>query len=221
MNHQDTKAKDFQIKFGNLPTKLAFNYNYGMTNVDRHLEKYGTLNISELPSETQGYIKKIRRLVEDKKMSLTDAQIQVESANRPDVISNKGAVGLMQILPSTAAFIMKNRNYRGKLRHDLLIPEKNILIGEKYIQHLSKEPIIDNDIIKLLAAYNGGPGNLNKWLKNVNFNKDPLLLIETIPSRETRNYIKEVLKNYYVYNNKFLYNGNNFEELASGKWIIK
>ena len=32
MNHQDTKAKDFQIKFGNLPTKLAFNYNYGMTN---------------------------------------------------------------------------------------------------------------------------------------------------------------------------------------------
>ena len=73
----------------------------------------------------------------------------------------------------------------------------------------------------MLAAYNGGPGNLNKWLKNVNFNKDPLLLIETIPSRETRNYIKEVLKNYYVYNNKYLYNEPKFEELASGNWIIK
>ena len=131
------------------------------------------------------------------------------------------AQGLMQILPSTAAFIMKNRNYRGKLRHDLLIPEKNIVIGEKYIQHLNREPLINNDIIKLLAAYNGGPGNLNKWLKNVNFDKDPLLLIETLPSRETRNYIKEVLKNYYVYNNKYLYNDNKFEELASGKWIIK
>ena len=131
------------------------------------------------------------------------------------------AQGLMQILPSTAAFIMKNRDYRGKLRHDLLIPEKNILIGEKYIQHLYKEPLIDKDIIKLLAAYNGGPGNLNKWLKNVNFDKDPLLLIETIPSRETRNYIKEVLKNYYVYNNKYLYNEIKFEELASGNWIIK
>ena len=131
------------------------------------------------------------------------------------------AQGLMQILPSTAAFIMKNRDYRGKLRHDLLIPEKNIVIGEKYIQHLLKEPLIDSDIIKLLAAYNGGPGNLNKWLKNVNFNKDPLLLIETIPSRETRNYIKEVLKNYYVYNNKYLYNELKFEELASGNWIIK
>ena len=72
-----------------------------------------------------------------------------------------------------------------------------------------------------MAAYNGGPGNLNKWIKNVNFDKDPLLLIETIPSRETRNYIKEVLKNYYVYNKKFLYNNNKFEELASGKLIIK
>ena len=59
------------------------------------------------------------------------------------------AQGLMQILPSTAAFIMKNRDYRGKLRHDLLIPEKNILIGEKYIQHLSDEPLINKDIIKL------------------------------------------------------------------------
>ena len=102
-----------------------------------------------------------------------------------------------------------------------MIPEKNIVIGEKYIQHLNKEPLINNDIIKLLAAYNGGPGNLNKWLKKVNFDKDPLLLIETLPSRETRNYIKEVLKNYYVYNNKYLCNDNEFEELASGKWIIK
>ncbi|MDA9735022.1 lytic transglycosylase domain-containing protein [SAR116 cluster bacterium] len=131
------------------------------------------------------------------------------------------AQGLMQILPSTAAYIMKDRNYRGKLRHDLLIPEKNIVIGEKYIQHLNREPLINNDIIKLLAAYNGGPGNLNKWLQKVNFDTDPLLLIETLLSRETRNYIKEVLKNYYVYNNKYLYNDDKFEELASGKWIIK
>ena len=53
------------------------------------------------------------------------------------------AQGLMQILPSTAAFTMKNKNYRGKLRHDLLIPEENIKIGEKYISHLIKEPLID------------------------------------------------------------------------------
>tara|TARA_E500000178_G_scaffold326337_1_gene354475 strand:+ start:855 stop:2579 length:1725 start_codon:yes stop_codon:yes gene_type:complete len=126
------------------------------------------------------------------------------------------AQGLMQILPSTAGFVMKNKNYRGKLRHDLLVPEKNIFIGEKYINLLLNEPLISGDLIKLLAAYNGGPGNLNKWLKNTNFNNDPLLLIETIPSRETRNYIKEVLKNIYMYNDKYKINNEKFEELASG-----
>ena len=131
------------------------------------------------------------------------------------------AQGLMQILPSTAAFIMKDKNYRGKLRHDLLVPEKNILIGEKYINHLLEEPLINNDLIKLLAAYNGGPGNLNKWIKNTNFKSDPLMLIETIPSRETRNYIKEVLKNIYIYNNKYKHNFENFEKLASGYWKIQ
>ena len=48
----------------------------------------------------------------------------------------------MQILPSTAAFIMKNRDYRGKLRHDLLIPEKNIAIGENIFNTYSKNPLL-------------------------------------------------------------------------------
>ena len=82
------------------------------------------------------------------------------------------------------------------------------------------EPLINNDLIKLLAAYNGGPGNLNKWIKKTNFNSDPLMLIETIPSRETRNYIKEVLKNIYMYNNKYKYNFEGIEKLASGYWEI-
>ena len=131
------------------------------------------------------------------------------------------AQGLMQILPSTAAFITKNKNYRGKMRHDLLVPEKNIFIGEKYINHLLNEPLISGDLIKLLAAYNGGPGNLNKWLKKTNFDEDPLLLIETIPSRETRNYIKEVLNNIFMYNNKYKNNNKKFEKLASGYWKIQ
>ena len=99
--------------------------------------------------------------------------------------------------------------------------KKNIFIGEKYINHLLKEPLISGDLIKLLSAYNGGPGNLNKWLKKTNFNDDPLLLIETIPSRETRNYIKEVLKNVFMYNNKYKKDNQEFEKLASGYWKIQ
>jgi len=157
--------------------------------------------------------------IEDK--SLVMSIIRQESRFDQRGKSHAKAQGLMQILPSTAAFIMKNKNYRGKLRHDLLRPEKNIFIGEKYINHLLKEPLISGDLIKLLSAYNGGPGNLNKWLKKTNFNDDPLLLIETIPSRETRNYIKEVLKNIYMYNNKYNKDNQEFEKLASGYWKIQ
>ena len=163
----------------------------------------------------------LNKSIEVKDKALVMSIIRQESRFDQRGKSQAKAQGLMQILPSTAAFVMKNRNYRGKLRHDLLIPDKNISIGEKYINHLIEEPLINNDLIKLLAAYNGGPGNLNKWIKNTNFKSDPLMLIETIPSRETRNYIKEVLKNINMYNNKYKNKFEDFEKLASGYWKIQ
>ena len=132
------------------------------------------------------------------------------------------AQGLMQILPSTAAFIMRDKNYRsGKLRHDLLIPEVSFNIGEKYLEHLLNEPIVNHNVIKMLAAYNGGPGNLNKWIKKTNFDNDPLLFIESLPSRETRGYIKSVLKNLYIYRSKFNKTIPEIEIISSGAWPIK
>jgi len=162
----------------------------------------------------------------DKSIEMQDKALVMSIIRQESRFDQRGkspakAQGLMQILPSTAAFIMKNKDYRGKMRHDLLVPEKNIFIGEKYINHLLNEPLISGDLIKLLAAYNGGPGNLNKWLKKTNFDEDPLLLIETIPSRETRNYIKEVLNNIFMYNNKYKNNNKKFEKLASGYWKIQ
>ena len=200
---------------------MSFSSNYGMPSIS-----YRLADIQRVETGKKWYGALYPELKFKSEKNFIDKALVMSIIRQESRFDQRGksparAQGLMQILPSTAAFIMKNRDYRGKLRHDLLIPEKNIVIGEKYIQHLFKEPLIDNDIIKLLAAYNGGPGNLNKWIKNVNFKKDPLLLIETLPSRETRNYIKEVLKNYYVYNNKFLYDEIKFEELASGNWIIE
>ena len=117
---------------------------------------------------------------------------------------------------------MKNRNYRsGKLRHDLLVPEVSFTIGEKYLEHLLNEPIVNHNVIKMLAAYNGGPGNLNKWIKKTNFDNDPLLFIESLPSRETRGYIKSVLKNLYIYRSKFNKTIPEIEIISSGAWPIK
>ena len=99
----------------------------------------------------------------------------------------------MQIMPATASFVTKNRALRGRDRHLLLNPLRNLEIGQAYINSLLDEPLIDRSVVRLLAAYNGGPGNLRKWLAKVDHQDDLFLLIESIPARETRHYIKSVI----------------------------
>ena len=61
--------------------------------------------------------------------------------------------------------------------------------------------MIENDLIKMLASYNAGPGNFKKWTTENRFEKEkePLFMIETLPARQTRNYIKLVLTNLWIY----------------------
>lgn len=127
------------------------------------------------------------------------AVMRQESGFNPRAKSWAKASGLMQLMPATAAFITRDRGFRGSRRHDLMIPEINIKIGEDYILHLLDEKLIDNNLVRLLAAYNGGPGNLNKWMRKVNHNGDTLMLLESLPSRETRFYVKNVMTNLWIY----------------------
>lgn len=131
--------------------------------------------------------------------SLVWAISRQESGFNPRAKSRARAAGLMQIMPATASFVTNNRGYRGRDRHLLLNPERNLEIGQAYIRSLLDEPLIDQSIIHLLAAYNGGPGNLRKWLRKVDHQDDPFLLIESIPARETRHYIKSVITNFALY----------------------
>ncbi|MCE2517103.1 MAG: lytic transglycosylase domain-containing protein, partial [Alphaproteobacteria bacterium] len=127
------------------------------------------------------------------------AVMRQESGFNPRAKSWAKASGLMQLMPATAAFISRDRRFRGSRRHDLMVPSINIKIGEDYILHLLDEPLIEEDLVKLLAAYNGGPGNLNKWMRKVNHNGDVLMLLESLPSKETRFYVKNVMTNLWIY----------------------
>ena len=122
----------------------------------------------------------------------------------------------MQIMPATASFVTKNRTYRGRGRHLLLNPQRNLEIGQAYINKLLNEPLIDGSIVRLLAAYNGGPGNLRKWLARVDHQDDPFLLIESIPARETRHYIKSVISNLALYRRQLGEPAPELRELAAG-----
>lgn len=126
-----------------------------------------------------------------------------ESSFYPLARSRVKASGLMQIMPATAAFISGDRRLRTTHRHLLHNPAFNLKLGQDYIRHLLDERVVNGELVRMLAAYNGGPGNLNKWLRGMSRRDDLFLMIESIPARETRNYVKSVVSDMAVYRQKF------------------
>ncbi len=157
-----------------------------------------------------------------KEQALIYAIVRQESGFNPRAKSSSKALGIMQIMPSTAAFIMKNRAFKlkGRKNHLLYEPTHSILIGTKYMKFLLKLPLINQNLMWMLASYNAGPGNFNKWTKDKDYKtSDPLLMLESLPARETRNYIKLVLTNLWIYKLRFNKKSNILSALAAGKPI--
>ena len=152
--------------------------------------------------------------------SLLLAIMRQESGFNPRAKSWAKASGLMQLMPATAAYISRDGGYRNAKRHDLLIPEVNIRLGEDYILYLVEAPVVDSDMIRLLAAYNAGPGNLSKWSKKIDHGGDQLILLESLPSRETRFYVKNVMTNLWIYSKLMGKNAPTVAALAAGDGAV-
>ncbi|MGI5845934.1 MAG: lytic transglycosylase domain-containing protein [Alphaproteobacteria bacterium] len=139
-----------------------------------------------------------------------------ESGFKTSAKSVKGAKGVMQMMPKTAKMVAKRNNVHiSKL--DISKPEHNMFLGQQYIVDLLNLPLIDKNIIKMLAAYNSGEGSVMKFEKRFQTD-DPLLWIESFPHVETRNYIKRVISNLWLYRAKLDQPLTGLEELADGKW---
>ena len=121
--------------------------------------------------------------------------INIESHFNPKTISKKGAVGLMQVLPSTAGEIASEI---GLVGFDLTNPQDNILVGVYYIRQLSNR---FENLETALCAYNAGPANVNAWLKDSGKSDDGKTL-KKIPFAETNGYIKKFRKNFKYYSAK-------------------
>ena len=153
--------------------------------------------------------------------ALLFAIMRQESGFRTRARSHMGAMGLMQLMPATASFISQRR-YDRRARYRLYEPATNLYLGQKYVLYLLENEDINGDILRLTAAYNGGPGNLRKWLqksKNLGFNydDDPLMFIESIPLRETRNFVERVLAGMWLYRERFGQQAPSLDALAEGK----
>lgn len=152
-------------------------------------------------------------------IALMHAFIRQESRFRVSAESASGALGLMQIMPSTAAWLTKDDVYketRGKamLKH----PTVNIDIGLSYLHHLLELKVVDGNMLYLALAYNAGPGKLGQWKKEREQLDDPLMFIETIPFAETRNFVERVMANYWIYQMRLGEVPTTLDALAEGKW---
>ena len=127
---------------------------------------------------------------------LLAALIKTESNFEVHAESRKGAKGLMQITPSTGQWIAETMGIEGFEENMLFDPETNIMLGSWYIEHLSD--YYEGSFELVFAAYNGGRGNVDKWLKNKSLSSDGRTLLD-IPFSETENFVKKVRKNYDIY----------------------
>ena len=120
-----------------------------------------------------------------------------ESAFMPDAKSSAGAMGLMQLMPGTAKLVASRIGARYSDKSSLTEPDFNIRLGTHYLGQMLRR--FDNNRILASAAYNAGPGRVERW-------NDPALpfdvWIEVIPYAETRNYVQNVLMFANIYSRR-------------------
>jgi len=130
---------------------------------------------------------------------LIAAIIRVESNYKLTAVSRKGAVGIMQIMPDTAEWILKQDDFGAITVKDAgREAHAGIALGSWYIKELNRQ--FDGNLVISLAAYNAGPGKVKQWLKNGVWNGEERTL-KDIPYGETRHYVQRVLYYYKKYQN--------------------
>jgi len=150
------------------------------------------------------------------------ALVRAESSFQMDAVSSAGAVGLAQLLPSTALWVIEKgwvdldekkvppEDDAVALTYFLIRPEVNLHIGAAYFAYLLER--FQGNFYLAICAYNAGPGRVSQWIEELPSDLDAF--VEFIPFRETQNYIRRVMTNYFFYS--LLYRGDFPSQIVSG-----
>ena len=153
--------------------------------------------------------------------ALVYALVRQESRFNAQAVSPAGAVGLMQVMPATAALAARLMGAewlvrgRGALRN----PSTNLQIGQAYLSQVLERDT-NFDILQGLAAYNGGPATVARTLQRLPDTRDPLMVMESLPFQETRNYVERVMANYWIYRQQFGQASPTLDAVISGAQSI-
>jgi soluble lytic murein transglycosylase len=124
------------------------------------------------------------------------ALIRQESLFDTNARSPAAAVGLMQLLPTTAARVAKQNGMTAPSAENLVDPVVNVALGTQYLKDLLER--YSNNWFKAIAAYNAGEAAVDRWEREIP-TSDIEEFVERIPYHETRGYVKLVLRNHRVY----------------------
>lgn len=141
-----------------------------------------------------------------------------ESRFQSAALSRVGARGVMQIMPATAAIISRDSSLARRNRARLDDPVYSMTLGQDYLRDLIDRQ--SGNLFSLAAAYNAGPGSISRWMSLHEGMNDSLMFIETVPPAETRNYIKRVMVNLWMYRKRLGEPIDGLDDVAAGRWPL-
>lgn len=127
---------------------------------------------------------------------LVFAIIKAESNFKRNIESSSGAIGLMQLMETTAVEMANEIGQEIVVKEALYNPEINIKIGTNYFAYLLQH--YEGNQGLALTAYNAGMGNVDRWIEENVIKKDGSDL-EHIPYKETNNYVRKIMRDYKIY----------------------
>lgn len=151
--------------------------------------------------------------------ALVYAMVRQESRFNQYAVSPVGAVGLMQLMPAAAAQAAGDDSLMSNVI-PLFDAPTNLRLGQDYFAWVLERGGGSYDLMRTLAAYNGGPATLQKTVDRVGPEADTLTIIESLPSRETRAYVEHVMAAYWTYRRKFGMEPRTLDAAAGGAKLI-
>ena len=122
----------------------------------------------------------------------------------------------MQIMPNTAKYIRDKQQRPHYSDAALYKPSVNLSLGQTYVDYLYDK--FDGNAMYVISSYNAGPGNVAKWAaKEV---ADPIAFMELIPFKETRGYVRRVMRNLWMYQERFGERSLELTAIAANRWPI-
>jgi soluble lytic murein transglycosylase len=174
----------------------------------RHMKvltpEYLTLDYDRAPKEVWGYLFPLPlqgdlvKTAQETNLDpyLVAGLIRQESEFNPVVVSRAHAVGLMQLEPATGRMMARKAGVAPFDLRMLLDPAVSLKLGTSYLREQLDR--WSGNLEQTLAAYNAGPGRVQRWVAGVHF-REPAEFVESIPITETREYVQSVIRNATVY----------------------